>query len=197
MPRKHKQNKKENSRPMGLAIMSKFQPALNPNHIANQRLALHGTISSNVVGVITQTLNFRPDSAADWASFAALYDEFRVVAVRLSLIPYQQGTVTAINGLVAVTFDDNENGALTSVNEALDSETCRIVPSIWYGNSLRTEQISYARPSAGKNTDIPWQQTAAPATCLGSVKMYSTALSTSVVYFTYAMEYFVQFRLRR
>jgi len=194
MPRKNKSNQ---SRPMGLNIMSKFQPATNPNHIANQRLALHGTISSNVVGVITQTLNFRPDSAADWSSFAALYDEFRVVAVRLSLIPYQQGTVTAINGLVVVTFDNNENAALGSVDEALDSETARILPSIWYANQSKVEQISFARPSAGKNTEIPWQTTAAPATCLGAVKMYSSALSTSVQYFTYTMEYFVQFRLRK
>lgn len=198
MPRKFKKKQQtDSSRPMGLAIINKFQPVTSVNHIVNQRLALSGSISSNVVGIITQTLDFRPDSSADWASFSALYDEFRVVAIRLTLIPYQQGTVTAINGLVAVVFDDNENGALTSLNGALDAETVHIMPSIWYANQAKPERLSYARPDAGKGTVIAWQSTSAPATCLGAVKFYSSTLSTSVPYFTYALEYYTQFRLRR
>lgn len=182
---------------MGLAIVNQFHQQTNPNHITNIRTALTGSISTNVIGVITQTLNFRPDSCSEWASLAALYDEFRVVAVRLSLIPYQQGTVTAINGLVVLDFDNNDNGALTTIDQALESETARIIPSIWYANRGRVEQYTHARPSAGKNTEIPWQDTATPAACIGAVKMYSTILSTSVPYFTYTMEYFIQFRGRR
>jgi hypothetical protein len=195
MPKKH--NKKQTQRPMGSSVMRQFNPVNSVNHIVNQRLALAGTVSSNVVGAITQTIDFRPDSTTDWTSLANLYDEFRVVAVRLSIIPYQQGSVTALNGTVALVFDDNENGALGSLNAALDAENCHILPAIWYADQARVEHFNYARPDAGKGTSIPWQATSTPAACLGAAKMYSSTLTNSTQYFTTVMEYFVQFRLRR
>lgn len=197
MSERKSQGKGRRSGNPGMALMRSFNIGSNPNHIIRARLHRTGTISSNVLGNITQTLDFNPSNATDWGDFSSTYDEFRVLAVKLELIPAQQGSVTAVNGLVAVAFDNDENGPLGSVDAALDYETNYKLSSIWYANQGRPLTMAFARPSSGSNTAIAWCDVGAPATSVGAAKFGSTVLSTSTTYFTYVQEYFLEFRGRR
>ena len=194
MSKQHKRNRKE---PRGYGIVRTFNTHGSQQHIQRVKLSDSGIVASNAVGIITKTIDFNPSTASEWAQFSAIYDEFRVRAVRLSLIPYQQGSVTALNGTVVFVFDNDDNSVLTSLGAALEYESDHIIPAVWYANQNKPFSATFARPDAGDHTAENWYDVGAPATAVGSVKFYSTALTTSVTYYTYVMEYFVEYRDRR
>lgn len=195
MPKR--QNERKTREPEGYALVRTFNTRTSAQHIQNVRITSNGIISTNAVGVITKTIDFNPSAATEWANFTSIYDEFRVRAVRLSLVPYQQGSVTALNGTVVVAFDNDDNSVLTSLDAATVYESARIMSGVWYSNQGNIKQLTFARPTAGDHTSEIWYDCGAPATAVGAVKMYSSAMSTSLQYFTYVMEYFIQFRDRR
>lgn len=196
-PNKSRNHSNKTSIPRGLAIVRSFNSKNVVNHISKVRLVTNGIVASNGVGVITQTFNFSAiSSASEWTQYSALYDEFRMLAIKLTLIPYQQGSVTALNGLVALVYDDDDTVVLTSMNSALEYDTMKLIPAVWTSKG-QVDQHTWVRPSSGENTAVTWVDVATPANSFGSLKFYSTGLTATTTYFTYAIEYYCQFRGKR
>ncbi len=192
-----KRSSKSSQDPPGLSIIRQFNPTRDNQHINNVRLVQGGSISSNGAGIVNQVLTLNPSGSSEWTSYSNIYDEFRVMAARVTLVPLQQGSVTSSNGLLAVVFDNDDSVALTSFTAALEYDTAKQLPAIWYDNQRGPRRFEWARPNAGVSTTIPWIDIAAPAGSNGSIKFYGTNLTVSTSYYAYSIEYFVQYRGRR
>jgi len=197
---RHGKQKKQTSQIVKIERL--FAPSTDNQRIEKVRLVYNSTLSSTVGGFIIGTLSMNPNAGSEWSSYAALYDEFRVRGIRISLISSQQYSVTAKNGTVRIVFDNDDSVALTSLSAALEYDTCQIIPSV-FSHVVKTEnkspalQLAWARPTAGKATAINWIDVATPATSPGSIKIYSDAVTVSTQYFEYVLEFFCEFRGRR
>jgi len=185
-----------------VSIERMFKPQTANQHIEKARLVFNSTLSSTVGGFITTTLSLNPNAGSEWASYAALYDEFRVRGIRITLISTQQYSVTAKNGIVGVVYDNDDSVALTSLAAALEYDTAQIIPSVFQHtitkeNKTPALQLAWCRPNSGTSTNIPWYDVGTPSASPGSIKFYSDTLSVSTDYFHYVLEYFVEFRGRR
>jgi hypothetical protein len=175
-----------------------FNPTRDNNLIYHQRVVNSGTLASAAVtGVINAQITFNPSGAAEWTQLSALYDEFRVVGVRMSLIPAQINTVTNAQGILVMVFDNDDATALTSVNSGLEYDTCHVLQAIWDPTRADACQYRWARPTSGNNTAVVWCDVATPTQSVGSVKFYSSVLTVSTLYISYVVEYFIEFRGRR
>jgi len=133
-----------------------------------------------------------PSGASDWASVSALYDEFRVVGCRLQLVSRTQNTVTLASNAVFIVFDNDDSAVLTSYAEASEYQTAHMIPALF--NNAHTYNFKFARPSTGLETSLPWVDIAVPAGSTGAVKLYGDTLTSSTNYFTYLIEWAVEFR---
>jgi hypothetical protein len=171
-------------------------PAAN-NYIEKVRLVANGSLTSTAGGFIVNTLGMNPSGTSEWGSYSTIFDQFRVLAVRLTLIPKQVGTITTTNSLVVAVFDNDDTTALGSLNAALEYATARPFGALWNENQSGPKQITWARPVSGRATAIDWIDVAVPANSLGSIKFYSDTLTASITYFEFSIEYFTEFRGRR
>ena len=162
---------------------------------------IHGytTISSSAGGVINASISMDPSSVSntDWADFSVTYDEFRVLGVRLRLMSTSPNTTSANEGLVVICFDNDSSGALSTFTEGQQYSTAFIVPSIFQQTNGKMATYTWYRPTAGKETTIAWCDVATPSTSTGAVKFYSSGLTASTQYFSYAVELLCEFRGRR
>jgi len=203
MPKKQsKQNGKRKFTNHITRIERNFRPAADNNRIYKQRLIATGSISTSAIGTINTVLTMNPSGTSEWTQLSALYDEFRIVGTRVSLVPKQQYSVTAMNNLAGVAFDNDDTVTLTSLTSALEYDTAQSFQTIWQGTVYSEEnrtallRFSWARPTAGSNTAIIWCDVASPATSLGSVKFYAFG-TNSTLYWDYLIELFAEFRGRR
>jgi len=93
---------------------------------------------------------------------------------------------------IFIAFDNDENGALTSYAEAAEYQTAHMIPALF--NNAFTYSFNFARPASGTQTSLAWVDIATPALSVGSIKMYGDTLSATTNYFTYMMEWAVEFR---
>jgi hypothetical protein len=191
-----------NSRPKTMTnvannIINRFKPQTDNQHITSVRLIGVQPISSGATGVINTVFANNPNGTSEWASYIALYDEFRILAVRLSILPYQQGSLTVISDLCGIVFDNDDTTVLTNISSALEYDNCRLIQTNWVPAKAGLTQYTWARPTSGANTAVLWQDVAVPAASPGSIKFYASGLSASTKYFSVQVEYFVEFRGRR
>lgn len=178
-------------------LVRQFNSQTDNQHITRQRLVVSGGLATAATTIINTTIPMSPTGTSEWASFIALYDEFRVLGVRLTMVPLQQGSVTTLNGSIVVVFDNDDTTALTSYNAGLEYDTARPFSLIWYQNQGKLFQQAWSRPTAGANTPVIWTDVAAPTTQPGSIKFYSSGGTASTSYINYNLEYFIEFRGRR
>jgi len=183
-------------------IERRFNASGDNNRVTLQRLVVTGTITSNAGSVINAVINMNPSGSSEWTSISTLWDEFRVVAVRLHLVPRQQYSVTAVNTLLSVVYDNDDSVALTSGNAAAEYDTAHFTGTVFQQvttpeNSDNTQKFSWARPSAGQNTAIAWVDVANPSASTGSVKFFATGATISTSYYDYVFEWFTELRGRR
>jgi len=162
------------------------------NRIYKRRLTALGSMTSSGIGVLNTVFTMDPSVTGDWASCSALYDEFRVVGVRLRILSKTQNTVTLASNLVVICYDNDDSTALVSLLQATEYQNMQVIPALW--NDHHVFMFNFARPSAGTETSLPWQDIATPALSTGGIKVYSDNLSTSTQYFTFVIEYAVEFR---
>jgi len=184
-------------------IERQFNPATADNAVHRVRLIAYTAVSSTVGGVVNTALSMNPNTTSEWGSYTNIYDEFRVVGVRLSLSSTQQYSVTAINKMGAVVYDNDDASILTSLTSALEYDTSRPFPAVFQhgtsGNENKSNllQFAWSRPTGGKNTAITWQDVGTPGSSPGGVKFYFSNLTASLAYFDALIEYFIEFRGRR
>jgi len=166
------------------------------------RATIHSatTLASSGAGIINGAFSMDPSAATgtDWADYSSTYDEFRVLGCRVSFISNQPNTLTSLVDLVAVAFDNDSAGNPGSLSAVRQYSTSRIFPAIW--NNDKMYSFTWWRPVRGQETTIPWIDVATPSGSPGSIQIYAGGaggLTASTTYFTYALEYFVEFRGRR
>jgi hypothetical protein len=162
------------------------------NRIFKRRVVAVGTVTTNVAGQITTFFAMDPSAAGDWASLAILYDEFRVVGCRLRMVSRTQNTVTLNSNMVMIVFDNYNTTALASYTDASEFQNVHVIPALF--NNAWTYDFRFSRPSAGKETSLPWNDISVSSASPGAVKMYADGLSISTNYFSYVFEWAVEFR---
>jgi len=203
---KSKKSQRSASQPKMSAVMRierSYLPSTDNKKIEKVRLVGTGSISSSAIGVLNAVIGLNPSSAPDWGSYSTIYDEFRVMAVRISLVSEQQFSLTALNGLVGVAYDNDDSVALTSIGAVLAYDTAQMMAAVFTHNANGREnydtlnRFSWSRPTTGVATSVVWIDVASPGSITGSIKFYGTGLTNSISYYQFALEYFCEFRGRR
>jgi len=192
---KNKHNKMSHLTPKMLNKM--FNPSTDNNILVKERLIQVATVSTNAAGFIPAVISMNPSSASEWTQMAILYDEFRVLGLRVSVIPLQAGTVSSLNGIVSLSYDNDDSVPLTTIQAGLEYDTAQVLQALWYESRATATQFTWTRPTSGTATAIPWIDIANPSLSLGSVKFASSTLSVTIGYFDIVTEWFVEFRGRR
>jgi hypothetical protein len=154
------------------------------------RLVGSAAVPATVTGVNVNIPLNSVQSAQDWASFATLYDEFRVLGLRLHYQPRSRYTQASLGINV---YYDNDNTAVTpsSNNIAASYANSRFLntSSPWTYDGI----FSFTRdgPEA-------WQNTSNPSSQLGMVGIFqSQSFGGTINAGDYVSEYIVEFRGRR
>jgi len=150
------------------------------------------TLDSTGAGVINDVIPlFDPTNASDYGVLASSYREFRVVAARLRYIPHNRysKTTTVTTALMGV-IDVGGVSVLTGYNQAYGFDTSKALSldDPW--------SMTYRLPRADtKYSDF--EPTSAVTAKVGGFKLFASALSLSVTYGTYVVDWKVQVRGRK
>jgi hypothetical protein len=158
-------------------------------------MLLKYSVSSSAAGIINTTANFDISAYGEFASVAAMFDEFRVVGGRIKCFCAAPNSNVLTVGPVVAAFDNDDAAAVTSYSGAAEYKEKLEFASIWDNNKIPT--LTFTRPSSGLDTSINWIDCGASASSLGSIKFYGDSLSLSTLYFTVIQEIWVQFRGER
>lgn len=184
-------------------IEKRYSPSTTEQRIERARLVAVSDVASNVAGQIKYVITMDPTGTSEFSTYTSLYDEFRVVGVRLTLCSTQQYSVTISNSLVGIVYDNDDVAALTTIQQVAENPTVQWISAVFQHTATGMEnksicpQYSWARPTSGKNTSITWCDVAVPSQSLGSIKMYGEILTASASYYRVITEYFCEFRGRR
>ncbi len=175
---------------------SKFRSAEMKDQSA-RKFTLHfqQTLASNGASVLNGTIQLRANAAIDWGIISSYYDEYRLLGIRVKLVSLQQYSVSAGNSLMYVCFDNDDDTALTSNNQAM-VYTDKAVMSAVFQHVGELPEVTFWRP-VSTASPIPWIDVATPTSSLGAVKFYADSLSVSTNYVIASIEYFVEARGRR
>lgn len=143
-------------------------------------------VQSNGSGKILAVYGSNPASCADWTTAGQLYDEFRVLAMRLHFVPtnkYYKGLTITAPAIIGIDRDDAT--APTTANQVIVKESARLV-------SIEDEFWITVKMSG--NDEATWLDAATSTVQAFCVKMYSDGLSNSITYGSLFIQYLVQFR---
>jgi len=182
------------------AIEHRIAPRVQDQRVDSVRLAAQGSVASNGIGVIQNTIPMDPTATSEFASYSALYDEFRVLAIRVSLVSAQQFSLTVTNNIGGICYDNDDTAALTTLTSVFEYPTCYPIPSVFTHTCTRengrlTQDFAWIRPTSG--APIAWVDCATPAGSLGSVKFFFTGLPNTTTFFYINYELMCEFRGRR
>ena len=196
MSRQRKNGPKSNR---GLDYTFKSVPRQQDNQIVPA--VIHGftTVSSSAGGVINASISMDPSSVSntDWADFSSTYDEFRVLGARLKVMAMNPNSNSLADGLCVVAFDNDSSAALSSFGQGQQYNTAVIFPLIYQSVNGRMLTATWYRPTAGKETTIPWIDVASSSNSPGAILFYATGLTASTLYSSYTVELLLEFRGRR
>ncbi len=137
--------------------------------------------------------SFDPSSVfSDWTSFAALFDEFRMISIKLKFVPYYRYSSTD-TGLIAVCGDNDSSTTPASIDTVVQYGNSMVFPV----QSHKDHIYHFKRPNI---TDSAyWVDVATPSNSLGAI-LYGTLDSTTTngrgIFYLFA-EMYVEFRSRR
>ncbi len=178
-------------------ITRDFLVARRPSRIVKTVLAIQGTVTSSAGGVISGAFGMDPSGSAEWSSYAAIYDQFRVLGGILKLAcAVPMGNSTAVNTIVAFCFDNDNSTTPTAYSGVTTFAEVTEVPALWSGGAIK--QIRFKRPKTGNvmQTQQQWYDEASPASSPGGLKFYGNGASNSTLYYSYILEYLVEFQMR-
>jgi hypothetical protein len=135
-------------------------------------------ISSSAAGVISGNIGIgNPSGASAWAAFAALYDEFRVLAFVVEFTPYDRYsaplavTTSVVEPALLIAIDRDSAATPTTVGQLASYESCRQVS---LSDPFRMEYkmdgvreatwVTTASPSSSPARGFEWIGTANSAT---------------------------------
>ncbi len=150
-------------------------------------LKYHGGLSSSA-STRAAAISMDPSFSADWTSLSSIFDEFRMRAVKITIIPYYR-YVTTVNGVWAISFDNDSSGTPSSLDSVVQYGN-----SSYFGTNERHMAL-YRRPNW--TPSAYWLDVASPTNNPGSIQMYGIDLPTSGGLLYYFVELFCEFRSRR
>ena len=165
--------------------LSRFVWEVGQHQTQFLKIAYTGT--TNGSGVLSAASTLDPSGCTDWSSFATLFDEFRVVAVRFQVFPSARYLTTSI-GLVATAFD-NDSTATGTVDQVLQYGTSR-------GFIVQDDHVfSWRRPNI--TPSAYWVDCASPSSSAGAILVSVTGAPSSVTLLFGITTYEIEFRSRR
>ncbi len=198
-----------------------FGPVLGSNHFSytsdgvytfTNRTMQQNAISSNASGIISYSINLNPSVPTNWSAQTNLFDEARIHAIRVTLIPHQTASV----GLAIAIDDDNAVAAApSSVDVVMQYGNC------WFGsvvsppgciqNGGKVKAYEYTCAPASQAivpNDVVSSVPLVPLGAWGDVGSYATGslgflliradnCIVSTTYFDYVFEFVMQYRQTR
>jgi len=168
-----------------------------PNRVMKTVLAIQGTVSSSGGGVISGAFSMDPSGSAEWSSFAGIYDQFRVIGGNLKLVSCTaNGNLSVLNSICAFAFDNDSGATPTTYGQIMQFAEITDVPGCWTSGAIK--QIPFRRPfrKGVPQSQFTWYDEASPSASPGSLKFYGSGFSNSITYWSYILEYVVEFQLR-
>lgn len=152
-------------------------------------LRLTNTIASSAGGVINTVFNpgSQATSSNPWTELSALFEEWRILAYRVHLLPINKYLVAATNFPVLSVIDREDATTIASLNEAASYASSKehIIGST-ITREVRMCDIGEATWTLTSSTPT--------ASSLGYVKLYGSGLAASTNYYQYLNTVVVQFR---
>jgi hypothetical protein len=179
------------------AIYRDIAIARTPNRILKTILAVQGTLTTSGGGVYAGAFGMDPSGSAEWASFAAIYDQFRVIGGVMKIVSaLANGNSTATNGIVAFAFDNDSSAAPANYGQIMQFAEVTDIPACWTSGVIK--QIPFRRPmrKGVPQSQYTWYDEASPSASPGGLKFYGSGLSNTTTYWSYIIEYVVEFQMR-
>jgi len=148
---------------------------------------LQVSVQSSVAGVTALVYSSSPASANDWAACQAIYDEYRVLAMKLKYFPSNRYSKTTTVCRPAVTYVDRDDTALPTSY----GQSCKKASSVI--RSLEDPWTEVIRMNGQEDATFVTTATVVNAF---SLKLYADGLTISTEYGMMFLEYLVQFRGR-
>lgn len=144
------------------------------------------TIAATSGGVATAVINQNPSTSSNWASYAGCFDEYRVLAMKVEMIPnhLSGGGSQSIQAPVVAVVDLDNNAPLTGYSVANFYSSSKEVNG---GTRLKILGLM-----SGSENSV-FQSTASPST-LWYIKFYSSGNSASLPLGQLRITRWVQFR---
>jgi hypothetical protein len=186
-------------RPQRLTAKIKgFAPTTRAEEVQRRLiLSLTSSASTDGSGNLAVGFNMNPSGAADWGIISTYYDEFRVIGVKVTFVSDQQFSVTKLNNLCLIIYD-NDSVALNSFTSAQQYANKICVPAVFSHTDGKCFSVTYERPVT-KQSPINWVDVASPSDSLGAVQIIgaTAALTPSTQYFSVLIEWMCEVRGRR
>lgn len=138
-----------------------------------------------------------PTVYQDWTSIDALFDTYKVCAMKLKFIPDKPNDTSTTTGYrpIYVVGDSDDTSALTSVNQAIEYENMKAFdlskPWSYYFKLPKRTQIAATTTIVGNG----YQDTSV-TTASAAIKMYSSGLDISDTYGQFIVTIYVCARNR-
>lgn len=193
----------EQKGPKGMLSLTRFVPqdgavmvarkAFNSMDSTVFRFRLRDLLSptADVSGNYAGNIAGDPSGAQDWSSFAAIFDLFRVVAIKLKM-EGRHPSVAAGMGYFALAFDANSTPtpALATMLDYDNFKLCSMARQVNY--TARYPMLNGSLASNQTN----FISTAAPSGMLGSVMVFGATLPVSLVAAQVLIEYEIEFMMK-
>lgn len=151
-------------------------------------------------GTIQAWYDDNPGNATDWTSFASLYDQYRILAMKVNFYPSRPNDESATTTFAPmyVIYDPDSTGAGPATADiALQVEGCKVrdmnKPFSFY-TKIRKQmsvQSGAVTISMGGWRDI------GSVGATGGIKLLATGLNSASLYGTIVSKFYIQFRHRR
>lgn len=149
------------------------------------KLHLDTALSSDATGSISTVIGDTPTTSPDWVNLAGIFDKYRVIGFQIKYYPnnrYSKTTTTCTPVVVCIDRDDNT--ALTSYPQAMESESAaeHTLEDPWsfYATAQNGDQLNFR--DALSSTNTYW------------IKLFSSGLSVSTTYGRLMYTFLVQWQ---
>jgi len=138
-------------------------------------------------GAINKVIDDLPSNYTNWASFVAIFDQCRVLSLRVDFVPTFYNTVTSTTLTdVATVVDRNDNTALTGYSDAMEYSSCMMFAgNVPFFRFLKMEGVE----------ESDWKSTSSPV-AEHFIKFYSSGNSFTTSLGSLQQRILIQFRSR-
>jgi len=155
-----------------------------------RNLNLTAVVQASSGGVVSASFSTNPSSSPDWSALAALYTEFRILALKVTYLPLYNvafAAVSNVNSGIPLAFCVSRNPSASP--PATFAAAIQIQPYRWFTAS---RSMSFSTRAMGTN-EMAWLTTAAPA-AYAQIFLVGSGFTASQTQGTAISEFLVQFR---